>query len=162
VTTTETGVLTMSNKQVIAIFIIGVGLLLGAFWAGLYVVKQDTAANANQSRAANQNAQNQNSQAARSTPPNLTTQPPQPQPSSDTRYVVQVGASFGTAEKASELTAQLKKKYASAYTQNPTGTDTLYRVRIGPYQSREDAQQVATELSGQGFKGVMILPWTGN
>jgi hypothetical protein len=31
----------MSNKQVIAIFIIGVGLLLGAFWAGLYVVKQN-------------------------------------------------------------------------------------------------------------------------
>lgn len=152
----------MSNKQVIAIFIIGVGLLLGAFWAGLYVVKQDTTANANQSRAANQNAQNQNSQAAKSTPPNLTTQPPQPQPSSDARYVVQVGASFGTAEKASELTAQLKKKYASAYTQNPTGADTLYRVRIGPYQSREDAQQVATELSSQGFKGVMILPWTGN
>ena len=38
----------MSNKQVIAIFIIGVGLLLGAFWAGLYVVKQDTDANTNQ------------------------------------------------------------------------------------------------------------------
>jgi DedD protein len=150
----------MSNKQVIAIFIIGVGLLLGAFWAGLYVVKQDTAANANQSRVANQNSQNQNSQAAKPTPPNLTTQPPQS--SSDTRYVVQVGASFGTAEKANELTAQLKKKYASAYTQNPTAPDTLYRVRIGPYQSRDDAQQVATELSSQGFKGVMISPWTGN
>ena len=151
----------MTNKQVVAIFIIGVGLLLGAFWAGLYVVKQDTAANANQSRAANQNTPNQNSQAAvKPASSSLTTQPPQA--SSDARYVVQVGASFGTAEKANELTSQLKKKYASAYTQSPTGSDTLYRVRIGPYNSREDAQQVATELSSQGFKGVMIFPWKGN
>lgn len=151
----------MSNKQVIAIFIIGVGLLLGAFWAGLYVVKQDTATNANVSRPANQNAQNQNSQVAKPAASSLATQPPQ-QASSDARYIVQVGASFGTAEKANELTAQLRKKYPSAHTQNPVGSDTLYRVRIGPYNSREDAQQVANELSGQGFKGVMIFPWTGN
>src|SRR5437867_5174 len=150
----------MSNKQVIAIFIIGVGLLLGAFWAGLYVVKQDTAANANGSRATNQNSQNQNSQAGKAASPNLTTQPPQAP--SETRYIVQVGASFGTAEKANELTAQLRKKYPSAHTQNPTGSDTLYRVRIGPYNTREDAQQVANELASQGFKGVMIFPWTGN
>ncbi|HSB10327.1 MAG TPA: SPOR domain-containing protein [Blastocatellia bacterium] len=151
----------MTNKQVVAIFIIGIALLLGAFWAGLYVVRQDTAANANQGNAANQNSQNQASQPATRPPPATPT--PQPPPaSSDARYVVQVGASFGTAEKANELTAQLKKKYASAYTQGPTSSDTLYRVRIGPYSSREDAQQVATELSSQGFKGVMIFPWAGN
>jgi len=149
----------MSNKQVIAIFIIGVGLLLAAFWAGLYVVKQDTAANPNQNRLANQNSQNQNSQ-SKSASSSLTTQPPQA--SSDTRYIVQVGSSFGTAEKANELTSQLRKKYPSAHTQNPTGSDTLYRVRIGPYNSREDAQQVANELASQGFKGVMIFPWSGN
>lgn len=147
----------MSNKQVIAIFIIGVGLLLGAFWAGLYVVKQDSAANANQTRAANQNSQNQNAQAGKPAASNLTTQPQPPAASSETRYIVQVGSSFGTVEKANELTAQLKKKYFSAYTQNPTGTDTLYRVRIGPYNNREDAQQIANELASQGFKGVMIF-----
>lgn len=152
----------MTNKQVVAIFIIGIALLLGAFWAGLYVVRQDTAANSNQSNATNQNSQNLPSQpATKPTSPSPAAQPPQ-QASSDARYVVQVGASFGTAEKANELTAQLKKKYASAYTQSPSGPDTLFRVRIGPYNSREDAQQVATELSSQGFKGVMIFPWTGN
>lgn len=144
----------MTNKQVVAIFIIGIGLLLGAFWAGLYVVKQDTASNSNQSHNSNQSSQNQNSQTA--------TRPAPPQATNDARYVVQVGASFGTAEKANELTSQLKKKYASAYTQSPTAPDTLYRVRIGPYNSRDDAQQVATELSSQGFKGVMIFPWSGN
>lgn len=155
----------MSNRQVIAIFIIGVGLLLGAFWAGLYVVKQDTTGNATQSHQANQNSQNSSSSGNQTTaakPPsaNANTQPQQP--SSDARYIVQVGASFGTAEKANELTAQLRKKYPSAHTQNPTGTDTLYRVRIGPYSSREDAQLVVNELSSQGFKGVMTFPWNQN
>ena len=153
----------MSNKQVIAIFIIGVGLLLGAFWAGLYVVKQDSSGAANQNRAANQNSRNQgsgNQNSADLASPGTTPQPPQG--SSDARYIVQVGSSFGTVEKANELTSQLRHKYPSAHTKNPTGTDTLYRVRIGPYNSREDAQQVANELASQGFKGVMIFPWTGN
>ena len=154
----------MSNKQVIAIFIIGVGLLLGAFWAGLYVVKQDTTVSTNQNHQANQNSIGGNNAAPIiATKAPATAPAPQPtQSSSDTRYIVQVGASFGTAEKANELTTQLRKKYPSAHTQNPTGADTLYRVRIGPYNSREDAQQVVSELTSQGFKGVMTFPWTQN
>jgi cell division septation protein DedD len=154
----------MSNKQVIAIFIIGVGLLLGAFWAGLYVVKQDTTANANNNSIANQNSQGVGSvsQTSPPRPPTANANAQPQQASSDARYIVQVGASFGTAEKANELTIQLRKKYPSAHTQNPTGADTLYRVRIGPYNSREDAQQVVNELTSQGFKGVMTFPWTGN
>ena len=42
----------MSNKQVVAIFIIGIALLLAAFWAGLVIVKQDAPASANQSASA--------------------------------------------------------------------------------------------------------------
>ena len=153
----------MSNKQVIAIFIIGVGLLLGVFWAGLYVVKQDPSSTTNQNRAGNQNSRNAssaNQNSASQAVANTNTQPPQG--SSDARYIVQVGSSFGTVEKANELTSQIRHKYPSAHTQNPTGADTLYRVRIGPYNSREDAQQVANELASQGFKGVMIFPWSGN
>jgi cell division protein FtsN len=154
----------MSNKQVIAVFIIGIGLLLGAFWAGLHVVRQDTASNANHNQVANQNSQGNSAgnpaPANKPAPSNTNTQ--QQQATDDARYIVQVGSSFGTADKANELTAQLSKKYPSAHTQNPTGSDTLYRVRIGPYNSREDAQQVANELASQGFKGVMISPWKGN
>jgi cell division protein FtsN len=154
----------MSNKQVIAVFIIGIGLLLGAFWAGLHVVRQDTKANANQNQVVNQNSQGNNAgnpaPANKPAPANANTQ--QQQATDDARYIVQVGSSFGTADKANELTTQLSKKYPSAHTQNPTGSDTLYRVRIGPYNSREDAQQVANELASQGFKGVMISPWKGN
>ena len=85
---------------------------------------------------------------------------PEQQLSSDARYVVQLGASFRTAEKANELTSQLRRKYPSAHTENPSGSESLYRVRVGPYNSRDDAQQAAIDLESQGFKGVIILPWS--
>jgi cell division protein FtsN len=143
----------MSNKQVIAIFVIGVALLLGAFWAGLHVVNQDAATNANQNGPSNQKLTSKGTNNA-----NSKTQ----QESSDARYVVQLGGSFGTAEKANEVAAQLRRTYPSAYVQNPTGSDTVYRVRIGPYDRKENAEQVANELASQGFKGVMIFPWKEN
>jgi cell division septation protein DedD len=40
-----------------------------------------------------------------------------------------------------------KKNYFSAYVQMPSGADTLYYVNVGPFGKREDAQQVANELS---------------
>lgn len=87
-------------------------------------------------------------------------QAPVQQVSSERRYIVQVGSSFETAEKANELTTKLRITYPSAHTQSPSGDETLYRVRIGPYNSREEARQVANDLTGQGFAEVMILPWS--
>jgi cell division septation protein DedD len=140
----------MSNKNVIAVFVIGLALLLGAFWAGLYAVRKDEAAG----------------RAPAAEPPPVQAAPTQAPPTEpqhpDTRYIVQVSA-YGTAEKANELVSQLKKqKYLAAYTQTPTEVDPLYRVCIGTFKVREDAQQVASELSSQGFKGVMILPLKKN
>lgn len=77
------------------------------------------------------------------------------------RYVVQLGAAFGAPEKADELCSQLRHQYPSAYTQYPSGAETLYRVRIGPYKSKEEAQQVAGDLTSQGFRGVTVQPWKG-
>ncbi|MEK6320875.1 MAG: SPOR domain-containing protein [Acidobacteriota bacterium] len=85
---------------------------------------------------------------------------PAQQVSSDKRYIVLLGSSFETAEKANELTLQLRRKYPSAHTQGPSGSEVVYRVRIGPYASRDEARQVANDLTGQGFAGVMILPWS--
>ena len=135
----------MSNKQVVAIFVVGIALLLGAFWAGLYVVKQDTAPSANTNTSGNQN------QAAK--------QASEQEATSDTAYVVWVGGSFGTEAQANQYMMEIRRKYPSAYTQGPSNRDTLYRVHIGPYKTREDAQQIANELSSQGKKGVMIYPW---
>ena len=148
----------MSNKQVIAIFIIGVGLLLGAFWAGLYVVKQDTAANTNQSGASARGAQPAASGKQPSTNTNTNTSgQPAENPS---QYVVFV-ASFGTLEKAKQLEAELQKlNYRAAYVQMPSNQDTLYRINIGPYD-KADAEKVAALLSNER-KGIMILPWKPN
>jgi cell division septation protein DedD len=131
----------MSNKQVIAIFIVGTGLLLAAFWAGLYVVKQGTAASIAQGGVPAQEKKEQQAE------------------SSESRYVVFVAA-FGTLEPAKKLEADLRQKnYLAAHVKVPAGQDTLYRVNIGPYD-RRDADKVATELSTEGRKGIMILPWT--
>jgi cell division protein FtsN len=135
----------MSNKQVVAIFVVGMALLLGAFWAGLFVVKQDTAPNANANSTSNQN------QAAKPAS--------EQEADSETSYVVGVGGSFGTQTQADQLMMELRRTYPSAYTQGPNSQNTLYRVHIGPYKKRVDAQQVANELSSQGRKGVMVYPW---
>jgi len=129
----------MSNKQVMAIFIVGIVLLLGAFGAGLYVVKQDTTTAPRASADA---------------------QPVQPGEQSVRDFVVHIAA-FGTAEEANKTMLELRAKYPSAYTQSPKGAQGLYEVNIGPYD-RRDADLVAEELRKSGRKGVMVKKWTQN
>ena len=145
----------MTNKQVIAIFVAGVALLLGAFWAGLLVTRQDavtdasTASQNSRTASAGQRASNANAQSRE-------------QPAAeDARYVVFV-AVFGTLEKAKQLEGELRSKYLAVHVKMPAGNqETLFRVHIGPY-NRADADKVATELASEGRKGVMVLPWTQN
>jgi cell division septation protein DedD len=156
----------INNKSVVAIFIIGVALLLVAFWAGLNVIRDNRSASATQSaretapqpgaqqgRAGAQSSPDSGqSRGQESTGANAATAP--------TRYLVLVAA-FGTDTQANKLTMDLRRKYPSAYTQQPPGgEDTLYRVYIGPYPKREDAETVANELASEGRKGVMIVPKT--
>jgi cell division septation protein DedD len=147
----------MSNKQVIAIFMLGVALLLGAFWAGLYVVKQDAITARSQDDAANRNTQG--GQTGKQVSANASAQPREQAAGDNARYVVFVAA-YGTLDKAKQLESELRKKYLAAHVQMPGGQDGLYRVNIGPYDKR-DADKVAGELSNER-KGIMILPWTQN
>ena len=136
----------MSNKNVIAIFIIGVALLLGAFWAGLKVTKEPLVVTQVDAKTIAQSE----------APSTVGVEAPGAAP----RYVVLVGT-FGSKEKADQLTAELKRQsYKSAYTQSPArgGDDSLYRVFIGPYEKPEEADRVANELASSGRKGVMIKP----
>ena len=134
----------MNNKQVIAIFIAGVALLLGVFLVGLLVVKQDTAANVNRGAQNKQQPPPVNAQAA----------------DGEARYVVHVQA-FGSLAKANELKEELKRTYLAAHVKEPTSVDPLYRVNIGPY-NKTDAEKVASDLSAQGRRGLMIMPWKAN
>lgn len=155
----------MSNKQVIAIFITGVGLLLAAFWAGLFTVKQDLPASVSSSSATPQNAgapANQSNRqsaggAAASGNGSLTTNPPGG--SDDGRYIVLIGT-FGTREQAKQLVDEMKRDYTSTFVKDPSGDDSLFHAAIGPY-SRQDAEKVAGELSNKR-RGITVKPWTPN
>jgi len=76
------------------------------------------------------------------------------------RYIVQVGSSLERADRANELTRKLRLTYPNAYTQSPGVDETVYRVFVGPFNTREEARQVSNDLTGQGFAGVMVLPWS--
>ena len=146
----------MTNKQVIAVFVAGVALLLAAFWAGLSVIKQDATSDAS---TANQNAKAgpANQSAGNAATPNTREQPA----AESARYVVFVAA-FGTLDKAKQLESDLRRKYLAAHVKTPAGNqETLFRVNIGPYD-KQDADKVATELATEGRKGIMVLPWTQN
>jgi cell division septation protein DedD len=138
----------MSNKQVIAVFVLGVALLLTVFWAGLSVVKRGNAiAGAHPVQAQGQ---------SRAEAPNAA---PETSPNQEgALYVVQVGI-FGTLDRANLFTSELHKRFTSAYTESPRpgGQDPVYRVNIGPYDRRDDADQVAGELAAMGYKGIMIV-----
>lgn len=139
----------MSNRQVIAIFITGLALLLGAFWAGMSLLspKKVVAPTSPQSQSQ-----------PHTQPPSQPEAKPQP---GETQYIVFVAA-FGTMARAKQMEAELHtRKYLAAHVKSPTDQDTLYRVNIGPY-SKADADRVASELSTEGYRGVMILPWASN
>src|SRR5215467_3600847 len=100
----------MNNKSVVAIFIIGVALLLVAFWAGLNVFRDNRSASATQS--ARQAATPQpGTQQARTGAPGSTDagqsrgqEPTGAGPANTaTRYLVLVAA-FGTDAQANKLT----------------------------------------------------------
>jgi cell division protein FtsN len=151
----------MSNKQVIAIFFAGVLLLVISFWVGLSIKRHSTAA----APVANTASKGVPATGSNAQARNSDQQSPAPATAEDdqnARFIVHV-ATFGTAEQADRLTRELRRKYLSADTQQPAQSgDTLYRVNIGPYKSRADAEQVARELQGEGRKGVMVLPQSGN
>ena len=62
------------------------------------------------------------------------------------RWIVQVGA-FGNAEAARDVVKKLTAKGYPAFLVNPAaGMPTIYRVRVGGYANRPDADQVARRL----------------
>lgn len=66
-------------------------------------------------------------------------------------FVVQVGA-FGDPGKAGSVSAGLKKKGFSAYTEK---AGAVTRVRIGPFASRGEAEKVVGRLRAAGADGVV-------
>ncbi len=70
-------------------------------------------------------------------------------------WAVQLGA-FSNRAKAEQLVAELRKRRYSAFVLEYRATgQVLYRVRVGPEQDRERAEEIAARLSKDGFQTVV-------
>ena len=78
-------------------------------------------------------------------------------PKGDGAYAVQLAA-FSDDKGANALTGRLKRAGYAAYTEpvkNAKGT-TLYRVRVGPYASKDAATAAHDKLKGEGQDGNVV------
>jgi amidohydrolase len=73
-------------------------------------------------------------------------------------YTVRV-AVFGTRKAADQLKAELQKKYLNTYVQMATTENSLYYVTLGPFTSRNMADQIVSGLGKEGHKVLGIFPW---
>jgi DedD protein len=86
-----------------------------------------------------------------------TTQPPLPV---EGKYTVQV-SSFTEREKATELVARLiKKKYPAYITSTQISQTTWYRVRVGRFATREEAEKFALTLKEKEKLNTFVTPIT--
>ena len=76
--------------------------------------------------------------------------------SSTGMWAVQLG-SFGSAENAERLAADLRKKgYAAFLSEVDTKSGHLERVRIGPQKDRASAEAMAEKLKKAGYDGQVV------
>ena len=72
------------------------------------------------------------------------------------KFAVQVAA-LSSASAAKELAARLKKGGFGAYVEAvSTADNTLHRVRVGPFDSREEAQRTAEKVKAAGHKATVV------
>ena len=95
--------------------------------------------------------------AAPSGPPKLGSSPSSPKPHSGEVYWLQAGA-FSEEKEADNLKAKIAFTglEASVRAVNIPDKGTLYRVRLGPYQSLDDANRIKSALSQNGVGAAII------
>ncbi len=78
-----------------------------------------------------------------------------PQPS----YIVQVGA-YSDSSNAARVQHRLTKHYPQVWVSKTNGTSPpLYRVRLGPFPSRSQAERVARRVRALGYSsGIIPMP----
>jgi len=70
-------------------------------------------------------------------------------------YCVQVG-SFSAEERARALRAELAPRYGDVYISPVRArAELFYRVRVGPYAERRDAERRAREIASLGLSGIV-------
>jgi DedD protein len=86
--------------------------------------------------------------------------PAAPAPSASTQarvnHWVQIGA-FGNEAKARDMASQLRGKGYPAVTEVVRGSGgELYRVRVGPLETKESAGRARDNLVKSGFEGAVV------
>jgi rare lipoprotein A len=72
-------------------------------------------------------------------------------------FSLQVG-SFASRQNAERLRAEVAKKFDNAYiTMSEDGAMTLYRVRVGPYDSKEAGEDALEKLNRAGYENVKMV-----
>jgi DedD protein len=81
-----------------------------------------------------------------------------PAPAKGGKFAVQAAATSSEAA-ARDLSERLKKAGLPPYTESvETAEGTRYRVRIGPYATRDDAERVRTRLKSLGISANIVTP----
>ncbi|MBY0571744.1 MAG: SPOR domain-containing protein [Burkholderiaceae bacterium] len=79
-----------------------------------------------------------------------------PEAADKSSFVVQV-AVLSTQEKVDELQAKLKSGGIKSYTQKvPTASGDKTRIRVGPFESRDEAEKVRAKLTKLGLSGSLV------
>jgi len=79
-----------------------------------------------------------------------------PPPAKGGKFAVQAAAP-ASEKSARELVDRLKKGGLAGYTEKVETKDgTRYRVRVGPYATREDAEKARAQLKTQGISGNLV------
>jgi DedD protein len=93
---------------------------------------------------------------AASTPASAIQAAGKPAPEASGRFVVQVGA-FADASAVRDARARVEKLGLVTYTQVvETSSGPRTRVRVGPFVSRDEADQVAAKLKAAGLPGAVL------
>jgi rare lipoprotein A len=81
---------------------------------------------------------------------------PDPTPSTDGLFAVQVGA-FSSRARAESLRETLAREGDPAtVTEAQVGGDVFFRVRVGPYADRQAARGMAQRLASRGYRSVVV------
>ena len=89
--------------------------------------------------------------------PQATARPVQPTPAADPfAYFVQAGA-YGRPEEAEQQRARLAMLgYEAKVTEREQSGRTMYRVRIGPFDRKDDADGAKDKLAGAGVETALV------
>jgi len=72
----------------------------------------------------------------------------------DNFFTVQVGA-FSSEDNARSLLKALKAKYPAYLDRDKIGTSTIFKIKVGRYASRKEAQNVYYQLAKEGYPAII-------